>query len=84
MRLTYLRQYTGRSYSSLTGILLLDRVLGLVSLSLCALGAGAVLVSRRLIALEVLPASLIVALLLPILGVAAAGFFALSPAGRTL
>ncbi|MGO8762363.1 MAG: lysylphosphatidylglycerol synthase transmembrane domain-containing protein [Desulfobaccales bacterium] len=74
VRLTYLRQYTGRSYSSLTGILLLDRVLGLVSLSLCALGAGAVLVSRRLIALEVLPASLIVALLLPILGVAAAAF----------
>ena len=71
MRLTYLRQGTGRSYSSLTGILLLDRVLGLVGLSACALAAGAVLVSRRVIALEVVPAVFILILCLPILGVTA-------------
>jgi glycosyltransferase 2 family protein len=71
VRLTYLRQGTERSYSSLTGILLLDRVLGLVALSACALVAGAVLVSRRVIALDALPAALIAALCLPILGVAA-------------
>jgi uncharacterized protein (TIRG00374 family) len=74
VRLAYLRQYTSRSYSSLTGILLLDRVLGLVSISTCAMVAGSVLVSRHLIALETLPAALIGALLLPILGVAAAAF----------
>jgi len=71
VRLTYLRQGTGRSYASLTGILLLDRVLGLVGLSVCALAAGAVLVSRRVIALEVVPAVFILILCLPILGVAA-------------
>jgi len=74
VRLTYLRQGTGRSYPSLTGILLLDRVLGLVGLSACALAAGAVLVSRRVIALEVLPVAFIAALCLPILGVAALAF----------
>lgn len=71
VRLTYLRQGTGRSYASLTGMLLLDRVLGLVGLSACALAAGAVLVSRRVIALEVVPAAFILILCLPILSVAA-------------
>jgi hypothetical protein len=74
VRLTYLRQGTGRSYSSLTGILLLDRVLGLVGLSACALAAGAVLVSRRVIGLEVVPTVFILVLCLPILGVAAVTF----------
>jgi glycosyltransferase 2 family protein len=70
VRLTYLRQYTARSYSSLTSILLLERGLGLVGLSVCTLAAGALLVSQRVIALQVLPATLIAALCLPILGVA--------------
>jgi len=38
IRLNYLRQGTRRSYSSLAGILLLDRFLGVVGLSACALG----------------------------------------------
>jgi uncharacterized protein (TIRG00374 family) len=70
MRLTYLRQYTARSFPSLTSILLLERGLGLVGLSACTLAAGAILVSQRAIALEALPAALIAALSLPILGVA--------------
>jgi glycosyltransferase 2 family protein len=70
-RLAYLRQGTGRSYSSLTGILLLDRVLGVVGLSTCALAAGVVLVSRRIVALETFPAVLIAALCLPLIGVTA-------------
>jgi glycosyltransferase 2 family protein len=74
VRLTYLRHYTARSFSSLTSILLLERGLGLVGLSTCTLAAGAILLSQQAITLKALPATLIAALSLPILGVAVLAF----------